>query len=81
MLKQVAPFYEIAIVGTDALEKSMDLQENYQPNSLILGSDKESDLSLLKNKMIAGQTTIYICQNKSCRLPTTDVKQAFELMP
>jgi uncharacterized protein YyaL (SSP411 family) len=57
------------------------LQENYQPNSLILGSDKESDLSLLKNKMIAGQTTIYICQNKSCQLPTTDVKQAFELMP
>jgi uncharacterized protein YyaL (SSP411 family) len=81
MLKQVAPFYEIAIVGTDALEKSMDLQENYQPNSLILGSDKESDLPLLKNKMIAGQTTIYICQNKSCQLPTTDIKQAFELMP
>lgn len=80
MLKQVAPFYEIAIVGADALQMALTIQEGYQPNSLVLGSTKESELPLLKNKTIEGQTTIYVCQNKSCQLPTTDIKQALDLM-
>jgi uncharacterized protein YyaL (SSP411 family) len=81
MLKTIAPFYEVAIVGNDATSTALELYQNYQPNSLLLGSTDESDLPLLKNKMVKGQTTIYVCQNKSCQLPTTEIKQAIDLMP
>ena len=80
MLKTIAPFYEIAIVGKDATSTALELYQNYQPNSLLLGSTDESNLPLLDNKMVKGQTTIYVCQNKSCQLPTTDIKQALKLM-
>ena len=80
MLKTIAPFYEVAIVGKDATSTALELYQNYQPNSLLLGSTDESDLPLLKNKMVKGQTTIYVCQYKSCQLPTTDIKQAIDLM-
>ena len=80
MLKTIAPFYEVAIVGKDATSTALELYQNYQPNSLLLGSTNESDLPLLKNKMVKGQTTIYVCQNKSCQLPTTDIKQALNLI-
>jgi uncharacterized protein YyaL (SSP411 family) len=80
MLKTIAPFYEVAIVGKDATSTALELYQNYQPNSLLLGSTNESDLPLLKNKMVKGQTTIYVCQNKSCQLPTTEIKQALNLI-
>lgn len=80
MLKEVAPFYEIAVVGKDAIEKSLALQQNYCPNSLLLGSKEATSLPLLKNKMLEGQTTIYVCQNKSCQLPTSDINQALDLL-
>ena len=80
MLKTIAPFYEVAIVGKDATSTALELHQNYQPNNLLLGSTNESDLPLLKNKMVKGQTTIYVCQNKSCQLPTTEIKQALNLI-
>ncbi|MDB0006943.1 thioredoxin domain-containing protein [Flavobacteriales bacterium] len=80
MLKTIAPFYEVAIVGKGATSTALELYQNYQPNSLLLGSTNESDLPLLKNKMVKGQTTIYVCQNKSCQLPTTEIKQALNLI-
>ena len=29
-----------------------------------------------KNKMIAGQTTIYVCRDKTCELPVAEVDKA-----
>ena len=37
-------------------------------------------LPLLKHKLIEGQTTIYMCQNKLCKFPVTDVKEALKQM-
>ena len=31
-----------------------------------------------KNKMIAGQTTIYVCRDKTCTLPAREVNKALE---
>ena len=78
MLKQVAPYYEIAIVGEDAHDKTMAINTRYNPNTLFIGSFKESNLELLEEKYVEGTTMIYVCENKVCKIPTTEIKQALK---
>jgi len=73
------PPYEIAILGEDALAKRKELQKNYLGNSLVLGGATEGSLALLKDKLQEGETYIYVCQNKVCKIPVTDVSKALEL--
>ena len=78
MLKQVSPYYEIAIVGEDAHDKTMEMNTRYNPNTLFIGSFKESNLELLEGKYVEGTTMIYVCENKVCQLPTTEIKEALK---
>ena len=42
MLKEIVPYYEVAIVGKDAhMLKTMELNKKYVPNKLFIGSFKE----------------------------------------
>ncbi len=75
-LNYTYPFYEVAISGNKALEKSTLLNKVYLPNKLVAGSLKESNLPLLKNRFSSKETYIYVCINKACKLPTSDVKKA-----
>jgi uncharacterized protein YyaL (SSP411 family) len=38
----------------------------------------EGTLALLEGKLTKGETVIYVCQNKSCQRPTTDVEEAMK---
>ena len=80
MLKQVSPYYEVAIVGKDAHKKTMEMNTKYYPNTLFIGSFKESDLELLKGKYVEETTMIYVCENKVCQLPTTNIMEAIKLI-
>jgi len=66
--------YEVAIVGKDDIKKRIELDAYYLPNVFLSGGKKEGTLALLKNKYVSAQTTIYACQNKSCKRPETEVK-------
>ncbi|MFK7936527.1 MAG: thioredoxin domain-containing protein [Saprospiraceae bacterium] len=79
-LKLLQPPYEIAIVGDDAAEKRDDLLKSYLPHALLLGGKDEGNLELLKGKLQEGETMIYVCQNKVCKLPVQEVKRALELL-
>ncbi len=72
--------YEVAIVGKDFQRIRQEFDQHYLPNTLLLGGKKEGSLELLKNKMIDGQTTIYVCQNKACKLPVTETSKALDLL-
>jgi uncharacterized protein YyaL (SSP411 family) len=72
--------WEIAISGPDLHLIRKELDRHYLPHVLLLGSSQESGLQLLENKFIEGQTTIYVCRDKACRLPVTAVEEALELM-
>lgn len=72
--------YEVAIVGKDFLGKRQELDQHYLPYTLMLGGAGNGKLPLLENKLVDGQTTIYVCQDKSCKLPVTEVEKALELM-
>jgi len=72
--------YEVAIVGKDFEAKRQELDLQYLPNVLLLGGRDEGELPLLENKLVKGQTTIYVCRNKVCKLPVVEVGEAIELM-
>lgn len=80
MLNYTNNYYEVAIVGTDAAEKIKALNSYYLPNKLVIGSTAENDLPLLKNRFIEGKTLIYVCVNKACKLPVSEVEKAVELI-
>lgn len=79
-MNMIQPSYEIAIVGKDAEALRRELSSNYLGNSILLGDTKESELPLLKGKYNEGETRIYVCQNKTCKLPVTEVSKALKLI-
>lgn len=83
LLQEVAGSFEIAITGEHFDEKRMELEKLYIPNKIILGG-KQGGLPLLQDKFI-GETKIFVCKDKSCQLPVSDVneaiKQIFEQKP
>ncbi len=80
MLNYSNKFYEIAIVGEDVFEKIKDLNKTYIPNKMIIGSLRENELPLLKNKYVEGKTLIYVCVNKACKFPVEQVNEALKLI-
>lgn len=72
--------YEVAIVGDDFEAKRNALMQNYIPNALLLGGKTEGNLELLKGKLQEGETMIYVCQNKVCKLPVMEVEKALPLL-
>jgi uncharacterized protein YyaL (SSP411 family) len=72
--------YEVAIVGDDFAAKRNELMKNYLPNALLLGGQTEGNLELLKGKLQEGETMIYVCQNKVCKLPVMEVEKALPLI-
>ena len=80
MLNYTNNYYEVAVVGKDANEKINQFNKSYIPNKLIIGSNEENELPLLKNRYIEDETYIYVCVNKACKLPVSDVEKALTLI-
>jgi len=77
-LYKVAPFYEIVLCGKNSEILRKQLEETYIPNKILLGSNGESRLPLLKDKFVEGKNLVYVCENKSCRLPVSSVEAALQ---
>ncbi len=76
----VKPPYEVAIVGDNAAQKRNELMKYYLPNALLLGGPDEGTLELLTDKLQEGETMIYVCRNKVCKLPVTDSSRAVAML-
>ena len=72
------PPYEVAIMGENYDELRAKLQQEYLPNVLFLGGEKEGTMALLRDKLQEGETLIYVCQNKVCKFPVDNVAAALE---
>ncbi|ELR73159.1 Thymidylate kinase [Fulvivirga imtechensis AK7] len=73
------PTAEIVIVGKEAELMRRHLTDRYHPNKIMMGAIDASDLPLIKGKTtIGGATAIYVCYNKTCKLPVTSVEKALE---
>lgn len=77
-MHEVFPFYEIAISGEEVVTRAVEFNQHYVPNKLMIGSKTDSDMPLLEYKFMEGETTIYVCVNKSCKLPVNEVAEAIK---
>ena len=81
-------FYEVAIVGEDAIQKIKDINKEYVPNKIICAKtspiknkklgEHNVELPLLENRFLENNTMIYVCVNNSCNFPTTSSSVALE---
>ncbi len=70
--------FEVAIVGEGFETKRREFDEYYLPNVFFSGGKDEGTLSLHESKLIKGETTIYVCQNKTCKMPVSEVNEALK---
>ncbi len=86
----LGPSYEIIISGKAEEEKAKEMIKEissvFLPNKIIALNPFENEeneifkeIPILKDKKkIKGETTIYVCKNFTCKLPTTDIKEMLE---
>ena len=76
LLNEVFAIYEIAITGEQAEEKRGELEKFYIPNKILLGGTTGS-LPLLQDKW-GSETKIFVCSNRTCKMPVTEVGEAIK---
>ena len=77
LLESKQPIAEVVFVGDDVHKLREEFQSGYYPFSLSLGSKTQSTLPLLQDKeALGGRSTVYVCFNKTCRLPVHTVPEA-----
>jgi uncharacterized protein len=70
---------EVVFSGKNYLTLKNDFKKQYTPFTLVMGSQTSGTLPLLKEKMTQpDQTLIYVCHNKTCKLPVTSVEEALK---
>jgi len=79
----IHPAAEIAIIGSDAISTGQLLSSNFYPFKIIVGAEeKDESLTLLKGKdPTNGNTMIYVCFDKACKLPVQHVEEALIQLP
>ncbi len=81
LLDYTTPFNEIVITGKDAEMKRNEINQYYLPDKILAGSvNGNSKLGLLESRFVEGKTFIYVCENKTCKLPVEDIKAAIHLL-
>jgi hypothetical protein len=71
---------EVAIMGKEAIKKNIELLRNFLPGCISMGSASYENLPLLENKMPEDKTLIYVCTDRTCKLPVQDVEKALILI-
>jgi uncharacterized protein YyaL (SSP411 family) len=81
LINWVYPMQEIAIVGPQAAELNLELQQNYIPNKVLMGAMEADDaFPLLAGRATLGKTQIFVCRNYACQLPVSTTAEALALL-
>jgi uncharacterized protein len=68
---------EVAFTGKDSIELKNQFKKQFQPFTLIMGTRGKGRLPLLKDKPTQHDSSmIYVCYDKTCKLPVTSVAEA-----
>ena len=81
ILNRVESFYEIAVIGPNAKLITDEITKNFTPNTIVVQSNIESKIPLFIDRFFEDETYIYVCQNKTCQRPETNIKLALEQVP
>jgi len=80
MLWDINPPFELAIIGKDALSSNKEISTRFLPDVLILGSEKDENLDLLTSRYVKNKTYLYLCRDKTCKRPVSNVSSLFDLL-
>ena len=80
LLQTTYPFYEVAIVGSEAKSLVTAMSNQYIPNILLVGSTVESNLALFEARYSEEGTFIYVCRDNTCKLPVKTIDEAIGLL-
>ena len=78
LLNKTESFFEVAVTGNESVRFIKEMQQDYRPNLLWAFSKKESNIPILKERLVNDKTLIYVCRESKCDLPVTHIKQAME---
>ena len=85
LLELTEPSYEIVIVGKDAAAYRRVLQSSDLPRAVFAGSESDkygklenSPIALLDGKAVKGESLIYICRDRVCKLPARSPEEALQ---
>jgi len=76
LLKQLHPFYEIAVVGPGAEALLHEIQSEYLPHVVVAATTRESNLPLFKGRYQKEKTHIFVCRDNACLLPVEELNDA-----
>ncbi|HEV8514646.1 MAG TPA: thioredoxin domain-containing protein, partial [Cyclobacteriaceae bacterium] len=71
---------EVVIVGEKIGEMRKEIQSNYFPFALFLGTKFKSNLPLFEGREVKEKTMIYVCKNKVCQFPVENIQDAINQM-
>ena len=80
MLNYQHKYFELVVVGENAIEKISEINKEYLPQVMIAGSTTDKKSPLLELRYIEGETMIYVCVNNACKLPVTSTSDALKLL-
>jgi uncharacterized protein YyaL (SSP411 family) len=80
LLKFVYPPYEVSITGQNIEIIRKEFEQNFLVNIVIAGTNKSSKLPMIQDHNISDKTSIFVCQNKVCKMPVHAVEEALKLM-
>jgi uncharacterized protein len=70
---------EIAIVGKNAFEKAVEIQQNFIPNVIYMASQNaDNQYAMLREKSVSDDALIYLCQNYTCQKPVQTTAELLE---
>ncbi len=78
MMNFTFPYFEIAITGTEYLEKASFFQKKYLPNTCFAAGEKSDYPSLLKDRYKEDKNLIYVCEGGTCHLPHESTSAAIK---
>jgi len=67
---------ELAVCGEGAAEAIKKINSQYLPHVVVAGSTVDSALPFLQNRFVNNSLMFYVCQNRACNAPTTDINAA-----
>jgi hypothetical protein len=76
LLRQIYPFYEVAVTGKDAPVLVKEVLKEYRPNLVVAGTTTASELPLFKNRYDHHKSYIFVCRDHVCQLPYTEINDA-----
>lgn len=71
---------EIVVMGEDFKNTIRRLKRATNRPAIFMGHTHEEVLPYMSGRGSVKETTIYVCQNRACQLPTTDIEEAIKII-